>query len=555
MLKIFGRHLYIKIAITAIVLSVILFLYSVGTKNSFDPFWKELDTVMNDNGLSNADEPTMSRSLLKRIIPVSERLDTIEYEYGKLHNERKGIDSIIRMISEPFLPDWEYKKLFQYTGILLKNKKIVLSGVSGSGKTTVVERLAAFVAGSKSRITQMACVEKLDVEYHKIWVGSFENGKFTKGRLLELFEKCNLDSTHNYVFVIDDIDKIYPATFFGAEIWQEFDNPDNKSFISGYPNEIAIPDNFYLISVTHTGVANTIELNDEHYRRLGNLVKVQPDFREFVLNLKTKKYNEIPKLHKKKLLYFFRKANDFIEKNYGDSYMLGQWSSIRKLCKPEDWDKFIGEFLIHVNAFKPARMITKEDFQPIFHAIENNGEIPSSSFLYNTYHELVSIGIFSELTVGLAFAVVSAVFGWFVLVKKRKFLSSLQAGVMDTSKKFQSGDIDFEEAVRSLVEYKTTLEQLIYKQKIRYEDAIYFFLYLNEQMNVLENTNKMSRISEGFIHTFEEYMEDGILTDDEYAKLNSFLANLRNVLSPEVYYKLKDQVDTIYKSNSLTQRD
>jgi hypothetical protein len=94
------------------------------------------------------------------------------------------------------------------------------------------------------------------------------------------------------------------------------------------------------------------------------------------------------------------------------------------------------------------------------------------------------------------------------------------------------------------------LEQLIHKRKIKYEDAIYFFLYINEQMHAIEEANKMGSISEGFIHTFEEYMEDGVLSDEEYAKLNSFLTNLRNHLSPEVYYKLKDQVDNIYKGKS-----
>ena len=72
-----------------------------------------------------------------------------------------------------------------------------------------------------------------------------------------------------------------------------------------------------MISVTHSGVGNVIELNQEHYRRLGKRYDINPDYVELMFRIKEKreKYN-LPYAHIKKLLYFFQKSNEYISITY-----------------------------------------------------------------------------------------------------------------------------------------------------------------------------------------------------------------------------------------------
>ena len=46
------------------------------------------------------------------------------------------------------------------------------------------------------------------------------------------------------------------------------------------------------------------------------------------------------------------------------------------------------EFVIHVNSFKPDKLLSKEDFNNIFYTSENNGVLPESSALQEVYHRI-----------------------------------------------------------------------------------------------------------------------------------------------------------------------
>ncbi|HQL69881.1 MAG TPA: hypothetical protein PLA77_03565, partial [Bacteroidales bacterium] len=101
-----------------------------------------------------------------------------------------------------------------------------MCSVTGSGRTTMIDRVSKFIAVIPEHIMSLSCVPQLEVEYHKQYIGSIDNGKFYKGALLNFLEKAKIDSLHNYVLIIDDIDMIYPSTFFGAAMWSELENPN-----------------------------------------------------------------------------------------------------------------------------------------------------------------------------------------------------------------------------------------------------------------------------------------------------------------------------------------
>jgi len=550
-----------KISYTVPMWFIIVLILSLGIKeglrNHVDKFWIELDTILVANGFFpdsllkergiNYSKDAISRY---KIVTIEKNFHPIDSVYKSLHINDTDTIPVRKMISDPFLPDWDEEKIMRFLKPLMAKRSIIISGVTGSGKSTLVDRVSKILTGNPDRILNLLCVQKMEVEFHKEWIGYRTEKGFVEGRLLKYFEKCNANPEKIFAFIIDDVDKIYPETFFGSAVWNEMDNPDYKNFIDGYDKEIIIPKNFYLISVTHSGVGNTIEFNNEHIRRLGERIPLNPDYKEFLLYIKKKqKKMHIPTEHIKKLLYFFNEANQYIKKNYDIGYTLGQWSTINKQIKPSDFEDYINSFVLHVNSFKPAKPLSRDDLDDLVDGAENNGIEPKTNFFYYAYLAMVSTGLFSEVTVALGFAIISGIFGWFFVRNKRKFIYNLEIGIIKVIDRFKDFEIDYEEALKTILEYKYNLEKLILKRKVNYEETSFLILFINDQLNKLEELNRTNLVSKEFMSTFEKYMSDGILDKKEYQTLTQFLDNLRTALTPEIYYNLKNRIDELYFKN------
>ncbi|MFH1050107.1 MAG: AAA family ATPase [bacterium] len=544
-LKLFGEILTTLFGI--IILILIVYGLKLGFQNQTDGYCLYLDTLLSANGFESHVQLSQTQKSKNKLITIQDRFEDLRTIYLELHKNENDIENFNNLMYKPFLPNWEYNKLLCYLKPLLDKRKIVLSGVSGSGKTTLVEKLASFISGSPQRILHLQCVEEMAVEYHKTWIGFPTEKGYFKGRLLRFIEQCKQNPNAKYIFILDDFDKIFPSTFFGSELWSEMDNPDYHNSIDGY-GVIDIPSNFYLISVTHVGVANVIELNNEHYRRLGDKLQINPDVNELLLGIKERiaeKNLDIPSGHIKKVIYFFKKANNYIAAKYGMSYTLGQWATIRKKINPEDWEAFVDEFVTHVNAFKPSEELREDEFAPILYTLDNNGLIEDSHFFYQLYEALLKTGLFSELTVAMAFAIFSGLFGWIFILKKRKFINRFQFDVLEITDKFRKSQITHEIAINDVLKKKSLLERLILKRKIKYEESTFLLLYINEQINAIDEINKTSVVAKDFQNILSEYMADGVLDDEEYSMLVVFLDNIRSALSPEVYYSLKKKIDDL----------
>ncbi len=533
---------------------ILLFAFKEGLKNQVDPFWYELDTLLVANGFF-PDSIIKSKGLdfpsdileKHKFVTLEKKFYGVDSIYKVIHKHDNDTLPVWQLLSDPFLPDWEEEKLFRFLSPLISKHSIIIAGVTGSGKSTLVDRVSKIIAGNPNRILSLLCVQKMEVEFHKEWIGYNTETKFIKGRLLKFYEECFANPDKNFVFIIDDVDKIYPETFFGSAVWNEMDNPDYKNFIEGYDREIKIPNNFYLISVTHTGVGNTIDFNNEHIRRLGERFALNPDFKEFMLYIKKKRDKlKLPPEHIKKLIYFFNDANELIAKNYDIGFTLGQWSTINKQLKPSDFEKYIGSFVLHVNSYKPAKPFSRHDFDDLVSAAENEGIEPKTSFFYNGYLAMVSTGMFSEITVALIFAFVSGLGGWLFVMKKRRFISNLEIDILNVIEKFRSFEISHDEALNLIIKYKINLEQLILKRKVNYEETSFLILFINDQLKKVEEINRTNLVSKEFMATFEQFMEDGVLDSKEYTTLNQFLDNLRNALTPEIYYELKQRIEELY---------
>lgn len=541
----------------AAIIIIIVLLYGIneGTKDKLDPYWLYLDSLLVSNGIYDTKlalpKLTEEQKSKYKLIHIKSKLKELDSIYYSLHHNSSDIGNPDTLICKPFLPSWEYGKFLRFVKPLINNKFIIIYGVTGSGKTTIVDRTAKFITGNEKRVIRLQCVERMEIEYHKQWVGERTPSGFIKGRLLEFFEQCHKDTAHNYLFILDDFDKIYPSTFFGSEIWDELNERSGKNIIAGY-GEITIPDNFYMISITHFGVGNTIEINNEHIRRLGEPISLDADVNElllYILERTEKKKLKASYSHIKKILFTFKEANDYIIKTYDDSYTLGQWSTVKDCLKPDDFGKFINTFILHVNAFKPQKQFHISDFEPIEYTIKTNGYIENSNFFARIYKSAIDTGIFSELSVAIAFTIISALAGWFVILRKKKVLREFHYYIIETTANFKNGKISYEDAMRTIIEKKQQLQDMIVKRKIKYEEITFLFLFIDDQIKKIEETNRMSIVTKDFYKIFEEYMKDGVLDETEYIMLNKFLDNIRSAISAELYFELKTKIHELRKQH------
>ncbi len=134
-------------------------------------------------------------------------------------------------------------------------------------------------------------------------------------------------------------------------------------------------------------------------------------------------------------------------------------------------------------------------------------------------------------------------------MKKRKFIKTLEYDIVNIIQKFKSFEIDYETTLKFVVDYKHNLEKLILKRKVNYEETSFLLLFIDDQLKKIEEFNRMNIVSKEFMETFEQYMKDGVLDSKEYKTLNQFLDNLRNALTPEIYYNLKKRIDELYLSS------
>jgi adenylate kinase len=543
--------------IPAIILIIVLYFgFTEGTKNKLDPYWIQLDTLLFSNGIRESSQSikiSEEQESKFKLVHIKSRIKQIDSIYNLLHHNSSDITHPESLLCKPFLPSWEYNKFLKFVNPLIKKKFIIIYGVTGSGKTTIVDRIAKFISGNTKRVIRLQCVERMEIEYHKQWIGEKNRSGFVKGKILDFFEKCHNDPEHNYLFILDDFDKIFPSTFFGSEIWDELNERSGKNVIDGY-GEITIPDNFYMISITHFGVGNTVEINNEHIRRLGEPIPLDADVNElllYIIERTEKKKLNAPYSHIKKLLYTFKKANEFINENYDDSYTLGQWSTLKDCLKPEDYNKFVNTFIIHVNAFKPQKQLHISDFEPIEYTIKTNGYIINSNFFAEAYKSAIDTGVFSELSVAIAFTIISALAGWFVILRKKKVLREFHYFIIETADNFKNGKINYEDAMQTIIEKKQQLQNMIVKRKIKYEEITFLFLFIDDQIKKIEETNRMSIITKDFYKIFEEFMKDGILDESEYTMLGKFLDNIRSAISPELYFELKTKINDLRKKTLI----
>ncbi|MHC1737860.1 MAG: hypothetical protein AB9882_07595 [Ignavibacteriaceae bacterium] len=541
-------------------LPAIILLYFLGhylLTNETDQYWTDLDKILISNGIVDSSKNLVSvskeDSLKFRIIPVQETYDSLLSYYKIFQENNPDAIPFENVVDKPYPLIGSAGLYFSFLEKLLEKKstsssysqnKIILQGVSGSGKTTLIDRMSLLITGSEDNILRLICVEKMEVEYNKEYIGEYRNGKFIPGKFLNLIDKCYRYPDHNFVFILDDVDKVYPSPVFGAQIWNSLDVEDRPIQIDGYAPERLIPSNLFIISATHSEPGYTVEINAEIRRRLGNIFELNADPSTFLLFIKTRiAKDSLSFSHIKRMVYFFKRANDHISVKFDAGFTLGNWSGLRKLVKEIKFDDFINEFVINITNFNSTQSITKDEFAHIIYAMENEGVLSGSSPMHMVYKKAEELGLVGEIGGGLVLALIPLIFGWFLIRRRKKKFEDYSARINELSNKFKTGSVEYIDVIKEMQTIKHTLETDFNKNRIKNEDYILLLILYNNAIGKIHQLEQSYDLRDQIEKKRDYFLLDGIIEQSEKNNLNELLAQKKKDIQPEVYLELWERIN------------
>jgi hypothetical protein len=536
-----------------------------------DPLWLHVDSLQQNKFVM----------LEQSVDSLRHLYDFIQYNVPiRAENGRAANDSMaFKIVAKPFLPTMEFRKFDKYCRQLHENKRMTLGSVTGSGTSTLASRLLSFVASDAGCQMEILCAPMFDLELHKEYIGTNDlNGGFHKGKLLRMWDECRQNPSKKYVCMISGLDKINPETFFGPALWQKMGDERVNLVLGG--DTLTIPTNFHLLCIVHTGVSSLIELNNEHFKRLGGLNLLPVNELELLQNLRESQ-QKLPKkivktqdalakmeqdgnlreaktaeAHSKlrkeltvlnlqkqafedkntiqKFVYLFTKTNAYISETYSPSHQLGQWNEVRSLFAPSQQAEFLSIFEQHVNAFKPARTLTQADFSPIVYSMQHEGDIQGSSSFRLGIQKFVDLGFLNEAFVAIVSLLLTGLGGWWFIRRKKRLVRSRIEKLYKIIADWEAHTISYETAQTDIRAVKRDIDSLVLDETLDYDAAAFFYAFIGDRLQEIETQQSAQRQFEQLLDTF---LEDGVLSDKEKTRLSQVLERIRYQLPAEKYEK------------------
>jgi hypothetical protein len=257
-------------------------------------------------------------------------------------------------------------------------------------------------------------------------------------------------------------------------------------------------------------------------------------------------------IHIKKMIYFFAKSNEMIVSQYSYGHQLGQWSDIRKYFLPKDFDKLSKIFVSHVNAYRPTKELKFSDFDDILYSVHHEGSLPNTSPFWRTTNTLTDLGLASELGVAGIFAIVSGIFGWFYFRKRHRYIKEFTEHVYLLMHEYENNQKSSDDILKEVNLMKREFDTLVLDQKVNYNEASFFYGFLEDKTRYIEIARE---INESFLKLMDAFLDDNILTDTEYSKLNQFLNSIRFRISNYHYLFYKEEIEKAYKKYGVANVD
>jgi len=521
---------------------LLLLLIWLGSRNRPDPLWAESARMVRQPAVLIADVP-----------------DSLQSLYCQVHHCPfvPGDSTAFRLVMHPSPTniEWVSFQKLVLAAASSPNNRVVVSGVTGVGSTKQGKRAANLLAGSYDRVLQIDCAPAFDVEYHKKYIGrEDEQGGVYPGELLLFWERCRQNPDQKFVVVFDNFDKINPETFFGPALWEALSSKNPEAEVGG--KTVRLPENCYLVSITHFGPGSVEEFNAEHFKRLGDRFLLEISPRDLVAWLRLQERGEeqdpvklaalrdTAQMHR--FVFYFMKTNQLLRRKYTEGHQMGQGSNIRPLYLDADREKFKMAVMSHTNALKPLHPLKEKEFRPIEYTIRNEGMEAGSSFFARLIQMLHETGYFVEITMVGTTALLTALVGYGVFRRREQLIRRYGDKARQVFYSFENQQISAETASNRLEEIKREVDDLVLRRSLGYTEGLYFLAFIEDMVKRIEFARS---ISENFLELFGAFMEDDVLTEGEYLKLKQFLQIMRHKIPDEVFEQFSQKVEDTYAAS------
>lgn len=201
-------------------------------------------------------------------------------------------------LDEVFMTEEDYSKL---VGVLKMKKNIILQGAPGVGKTFVANRIAYSIMGVKDIERVMMIQFHQSYSYEDFMMGfrpTATGFELKKGPFYHFCKKAEMDSNHDYFFIIDEINRGNLSKIFG-ELFMLIEN--DKRCISLqllYDDEpFAVPKNLYIIGMMNTA-DRSLAMLDYALRRRFAFFEIKPGFdtngfKTYQMEIDNEKFNKL----------------------------------------------------------------------------------------------------------------------------------------------------------------------------------------------------------------------------------------------------------------------
>jgi hypothetical protein len=519
----------------------------LGLRNQPDPMWVEADAQ------------------LHRSCPmIDQAVDSLANLYVELHGRRAAghrDSGAFHLLARPYLRTLAYDKFAEFCRYFAQQRFVVVSGVTGTGSTKLAEKATRFLASDlDSCILTIQCAPEFDLDFHKKYIGTDDaaTGQFQPGQLLDFWDRCRRHPKQRFVCMVDNFDKINPETFFGPQLWELLGTSKEIPVMGG--QRISIPPNFYLLSVTHLGPGSRVEFNEEHFKRLGRQYIVEPNacelldyFRRQAVELAPKAKTDsavTPQLealvstaNQRRLVFYFFKSNQIIRQRYGVGYELGQGSNVRRYFMPDQLPELKNTYLNHINSLGLSNPLTIKDFEPLDETVANHGLEPGTNFLARQVQWLGDTGYLVEITMVGATALLTTLIGWWLMRRRERLIRNYGQMAQDIFSDFEDQKVSGDEAARRLESIKNEVNDLVLRRRLNYTEGLYFMAFVEDKMRRIDFARN---VSENFLELFNAFMEDNVLTENEYLKLRQFLQSMWHKIPDETYNDFAQRVERAY---------
>ena len=144
----------------------------------------------------------------------------------------------------------------------------------------------------------------------------------------------------------------------------------------------------------------------------------------------------------------------------------------------------------------------------------------------------------------LELVVVLAIFGWWYFRRRHEYIKDFTDKIYGFMNDYHKNLKSHDQLVSEIKDLKREFDNLVLSQKVNYSEASFFYGFLDDKVRAIEIARE---INESFLKLVDAFLDDNVLTESEYAKLNQFLNSIKLKIPTPQYVAYKKQIDEIYQ--------